>query len=285
MSDHKSSLISVHISVLILGGTGLFSKLVELPATDIITYRSAIAAISLFAILLITRGTMIIRNAKHLLLMLGLGVLLAIHWVSYFYSMQVSGVAVGMVALFTYPVITVFIEPLFHGEKPKGKDIICGLAVLFGVILIVPEFSTGNSITVGILWGVFSAFFFSTRNVLQKRYLANYGGLTSMLYQSAVAGLITLPFISLPSKEIPIADWVLLFALGTFFTALPHTLFTDSLKYLKAKTVSLIASLQPLYGALFALWILGEQPSISTVVGGLIILSAATYESYSAQSD
>lgn len=282
MNDRKRSLLSVHIAILFLGGTGLFSKLIGLPAVDIIAYRGILAAATLFILLWITNGKIRIKNTKHVMLMTLLGILLGIHWVSYFYSMQVSGVAVGMVALFTYPVMTVFIEPLFHGEKPKLKDVICGLVMLAGVSLIVPEFSTTNDITLGVGWGVFSALFFSLRNVLQKHYLSEYGGLTSMLYQGLFAGLVALPFITLPTSDVTAKDWLLLIMLGTIFTALPHSLFANSLKYLKAKSVSLIASLQPMYGAVFAFLILSEQPSISTILGGIVILGAATYESYSA---
>lgn len=282
MDDRKRSLWSVHIAILFLGGTGLFSKLIELPAIDIIAYRGVLAAFTLFIILVVTKRAIRIHNLKHLALMVGLGLLLGIHWVSYFYSMQVSGVAVGMIALFTYPVMTVFIEPFFHGEKPKVKDIICALIMLIGVILIVPEFSTTNNITMGVFWGIFSAVFFSLRNVLQKHYLSQYGGLTSMLYQSLLAGIVALPFISLPASNIPPNQWFMLIVLATIFTALPHSLFTSSLRHLKAKSVSLIASLQPLYGAFFAFLILHEQPNLATIIGGLIILGAATFESYSA---
>ena len=281
MDDRKRSLLSVHAAILIFGGTGLFSKLIELPAIDIIAYRSILAAATLLILLWITKGNIKIHNPKHVMLMVLLGILMGIHWISYFHSMQVSGIAVGMVALFTYPVMTVFIEPLFHGERPKLKDIVCGIVMLVGVSLIVPEFSTTNDTTLGVCWGVFSALFFSLRNVLQKRYLSEYSGLTSMLYQGLFAGLIALPFITRPTTDITSIEWSLLIILATLFTALPHTLFTSSLKYLKAKSVGLIASLQPLYGAFFAFLILNEQPSVSTLVGGTIILGAATYESYS----
>ncbi|OUR88549.1 EamA family transporter [Gammaproteobacteria bacterium 42_54_T18] len=282
MDDHKRSLLSVHVAILFLGVTGLFSKLVELPAIDIIAYRGILAALTLLIILAITRGAVRIHNLKHLALMIGLGLLLGIHWVSYFYSMQVSGIAVGMIALFTYPVMTVFIEPLFQGDKPKPKDIFCGLVMLTGVAFIVPDFSASNSVTIGIFWGIFSAAFFSLRNVLQKHYLSQYGGLTSMLYQSFVAGIIALPFISLPPSSITANQWLLLLILASVFTALPHSLFASSLRHLKAKSVGLIASLQPLYGAILAFLVLSEQPSFSTLLGGIIILGAATYESYSA---
>jgi drug/metabolite transporter (DMT)-like permease len=282
MDNHRRSLLSVHVAILFLGVTGLFSKLVELPAIDIIAYRGLFAALTLFIILGVTRGAIRIHNLSHLALMAGLGLLLGIHWVSYFYSMQISGVAVGMIALFTYPVMTVFIEPLFHGDKPKTKDVFCGLIMLSGVALIVPDFSVNNNVTVGIFWGVFSAVFFSLRNVLQRHYLSQYGGLTSMLYQSFFAGIVALPFISLPPSSITVNQWALLLILASIFTAIPHSLFASSLRHLKAKSAGLIASLQPLYGAILAFLVLSEQPSPSTILGGIIILGAATYESYSA---
>ena len=281
MNERKRSLLLVHVAIVFLGGTGLFSKLIELPAIDIIAYRSLLAAICLLIILTVSKNTIRIDNIKHLGLMLIAGLLLGIHWVSFFHSMQISGIAAGMIALYTYPVMTVFIEPLFHGKKPQPPDIACGFAVLLGVGLIVPEFSSANDITVGILWGVFSALFFSLRNVMQKYYLSSYGGLTSMLYQCFIAGLVSLPFITTTPNHITPDHWLLLIILATIFTALPHSLFTSSLRHLKAKSVGLIASLQPLYGALFAFLILQEQPTAMTMVGGAIILGAAIYETYS----
>ena len=103
-----------------------------------------------------------------------------------------------------------------------------------------------------------------------------------MLYQSFFAGILTLPFISLPTTNVTTHQWLLLIVLASVFTALPHSLFTSSLRHLKAKSVGLIASLQPLYGACFAFLVLSEQPNISTLLGGMIILGAAAYESYSA---
>ena len=281
MDDKKRGLLNLHIAILIFGGTGLFSKLIALPAIDIITYRSFLAAITLLIILYIKKSRIRLFNRNHLLLMVALGILMGIHWVSYFTAMQVSGVAVGMVALFTYPVMTVFMEPFFYNERPSRKDILCGCAMLIGVFLIVPEFTTTNNTTLGVCWGIFSAFFFSLRNVLQKRYLSGYGGITSMFYQATIAGIVALPFVNTTPNNISLTDWGLLIALSIVFTALPHSLFTSSLAVLKAKSVGLIASLQPLYGAFFAFLILNEQPSLATILGGAIILGAASYESYS----
>ncbi|MCP4076662.1 MAG: hypothetical protein GY744_10815 [Gammaproteobacteria bacterium] len=58
--------------------------------------------------------------------------------------MQVSSIAIGIISLYTYPVITVFPEPLFHGEKPHVKDIICAIVISFGIYLLVQELTIDN---------------------------------------------------------------------------------------------------------------------------------------------
>ena len=63
---------------------------------------------------------------------------------------------------------------------------------------------------------------------------------------------------------------------------MPHTLFAFSLLNLKAKTVSLVACVQVVYATVFAALLLSELPQLSTVIGGLIVVSAAMYESYTA---
>jgi len=63
------------------------------------------------------------------------------------------------------------------------------------------------------------------------------------------------------------------------FTALAHTLFISGLKGVKAQTASLIASLEPVYGILFAALLLREIPSPRTLLGGAIILGVVAYSS------
>ena len=60
-----------------------------------------------------------------------------------------------------------------------------------------------------------------------------------------------------------------LLLLGTVFTAAPHTLLANSLRYLKAASISLISRLQPVYGAGLGFILLAEIPEVTTFIGGL----------------
>lgn len=279
MDEKRKSLLGLHIASVLFGITGLFSKLIPLPAIDITSLRSLIASAALFCLVRLIRGGVELRSFRDYAVMALSGILMCLHWVTFFHSMQVSSVAVGMIALFSYPVMTVFLEPLWHGQRPRRADVAAGIGVLFGVYLMVPAFSPASNITLGVFWGCVSAFLFSLRNVLQRHYLAHCRGDTSMFYQALVAGIAAFPFIQHNPAALAPSVWAQLSLLAVFFTAVPHSLFAGSLRHLSAKSASLIGCLQPLYSTVFACLILGEIPSPATVLGGLIIVGAAVFES------
>lgn len=282
MTNSFKGLFAVHSAVLVFGLTALFSKLISLTALEITLLRSIFAALIILAIVVWQKNSIKLSNLIDYGIVILLGVLLALHWVTYFHAMQISSVAVGVIALYTFPVITVFLEPLFHGEKPHLKDVVSAFAVLMGIYLLVPEFSLSNETTQGILWGILSAFLFALRNIVQGHYFKGYSAKHSLFYQALVTFIVLLPFSHSVMPEVTSFQWGQLILLGVFFTALPHTLFAFSLLNLKAKTVSMVACMQVVYATLFAAIILGEWFELKTVVGGLIVVSAAMYESYTA---
>ena len=282
MTNSYKGLLAVHSAVLIFGLTALFSKLISLTALEITMLRSIFAVLVIVGIFIWQGKSLRLSNTKDYGLVFLLGVLLALHWVTYFHAMQVSSIAVGVIALFTFPIITVFLEPLFHGEKPHIKDIISAFIVLFGIYLLVPELSLENQVTQGILWGVLSALFFSLRNIIQGHYFKGYSARHSLFYQTLVTVAVLLPFSFEIIPVVTNIQWWQLFILGLFFTAVPHTLFAFGLLNLKAKTVSLVACVQVVYATIFAALLLNEWPEMSTVIGGLIVVTTAMYESYTA---
>lgn len=283
MHNTHKSLFAVHSAVLIFGLTALFSKLITLTAIEISMLRSIIAACFIAAILVWQKKSLRLSKLKDYAIVFVIGLLLALHWVTYFHAMQVSTIAVGVISLYTFPIITVFLEPFFHGQKLHLKDIAIAFIALFGVYLLVPEFSINNQTTQGFLWGILSALLFALRNILQGRYFTHCSARHSLFYQTLVTFLILLPFSYSVIPSVNINQWQQLLVLGLVFTALPHTLFAFSLLTLKAKTVGLVACVQVVYATSFAALFLNEIPELSTIFGGLIIITAAMYESYSAK--
>ena len=277
----QQSLLYLHIAVFLFGGTALFSKLIGLPALDITVYRTGIAAFALFILLTLQKKQITLASMKDYGIAILLGVVVGIHWVSYFAAMQMAGVPVGIIAFFTYPVITVFIEPLFNKSTPKVKDMLTALVVIIGIVLLIPEINFGNQITLGIATGIFSAVFFALRNILHKNYFSHYSGPHTMLYQTLVACLMLCLFVEVPPGQVTERDWLLLLLVGVVFTAIPHALFASSLRHLSATTAGLISCLQPLYGSVLAFMLLHERPNLLTIIGGLLVISAAVFETWS----
>ena len=285
MNVQQQSLLFLHSAVLLFGGTALFSKLIGLPALDITVYRTGVAAIVLFVLLTLQKKKITLASPKDYGVALVLGIVVGIHWVTYFASMQMAGVTVGIIAFFTYPVLTVFLEPMLSKTgattRPQVKDVIIAIIVLVGVFLLIPEINLGNQVTIGIITGVISAFFFSLRNVLHKNYFSHYSGPHTMLYQTLVAFLMLGLFVEVPPMEVKTNDWLLILLAGAIFTAMPHALFASSLRHLSATTAGLISCLQPLYGSILAFLLLSERVNLMTIIGGALVISAALFETWS----
>jgi len=278
MDAVKKSLISLHFTVVLLGGTALFSRLIPLSASDITLIRSVFACIALFAFLTLTKDKLSLRSRRDYLIAIGLGVLMALHWISYFAAMQYAGVSVGMIALFTFPVITVLIEPMFEKTGLVWQDIVSALTVIVGVYLIVPESSLENEVTLGVLIGIGSAILYAFRNIIHRKHFKQYSGAKAMAWQTLVIIAVLLPTINSSIGKATTQDWLMLLLLGTVFTALPHALIAATLRHLRAKTFSLIACMQPLYGVALAIIVLDESPTFRTLIGGVLITSASVYE-------
>ncbi|MFC4700576.1 DMT family transporter [Glaciecola siphonariae] len=282
MDAVQKSLINLHLTVMLLGGTALFSKLIPLSALDITFGRSLPACLFLFAYVKLSGESLKLNNNKDYFIATGLGLIMAVHWVTYFAAMQYSSVSVGIIALFTFPVVTVLLEPFFEKIRLVWQDIVSALVVLVGIFMIVPDVSIENDITLGVIIGVFSAFLYAIRNLLHRQYFCHYSGSKAMAYQIAVICPCLILFVSDDFFSVDQAfnmhTALLLLLLGTVFTALPHALVATSLKHLRAKTFSLVACMQPFYGVVFAIFMLNESPTWQTLVGGVLVISAAVYE-------
>ncbi len=276
--DHRRSLIELNIGLLLMGGTSLFPKAIDLPAAWITLGRSFFAAIALLAFLLVTHVPLRLKRRREYGRMFLLGSLLAVHWVMFFQSIQVSSVAIGVISVYTYPILVIILEPLILREPFHWRDLAVGFVVFVGIVILIPEFELGNATTQGVAWGVVSAVLFAIRNVLSRNSVRAYRGELVMWYQLVVVVIVLSPLLLWRNLLSEPDTWGQLALLGVMFTAVPHTLYLRSLNSLKAKTVGIVAALQPIYSIVLAALFLGEIPTLRTLIGGSIVMAAAVYE-------
>lgn len=278
MSDHRKGLLAIYAAIFLLATNGIFAKSLPLSSIDITLYRAFVATFSLFIILSWQKVSLRLNSRRDLLIMVVLGIMLIIHWATFFEAMRVSTVAIGMTALYTYPVFTVAIEA-FVSRRPVAKqDILVAISVCVGIYIISP-LDTGSTVArAGIGWGLVSAMMFALRNVAQRRLLSHYSSLCAVFYQTLVGCLVLLPFFKTYPNALASDQLWWLVLLGILFTALPHTFLAVSLRYLKAKTVAFIGCLQPVLGAAMALIVIHEKPTWNVVAGAVFILGGVIYE-------
>jgi drug/metabolite transporter (DMT)-like permease len=280
MHSKKRCLIELNVSLLIMSGTTLFPKLIDLPVHYIILGRSTIAAVALYLFLKISKKKCFLPSDNTYFIIILTGILLAMHWLALFKSIQISSVSIGIISFFTYPVITIFLEPLFFKNRLHLSDFILSFFVIIGVSLILPGFELNNTATQGVLWGMISAFFFALRNILSKKVLKFHTGEEIMLFQLIISAVFLLPtvFFFSTGTAVSCSNIFKIVVLGIFFTAIPHTLLIRSLSGLRPKTVSIISSLQPFLCVIIAILCLNEIPSLKIIIGGLFIISAVIFE-------
>lgn len=278
----KNTLL-LQLAVLCIATSGPLGRVVSMPATVVIFWRSALASIVFLLLLKIQRQSLWIEAKRDRYLILGGGVLIAVHWVTYFISLQLSSVAIGMLSLFTYPVITAVLEPVILKTRFQATHLLLGGLTLLGIYFLVPEFDLANDQFKAIGWGMFSATVYALRNIILKPQVVRYSGTVIMYHQMLAVALVLLPFLWWQGTGDLQADWPYLVLLAIVTTGLGHTLFLRSFRHFSITTASIMSCVQPIYGILLGIIFLQEYPSWSTWVGGGIIMLAVLIESLRVQ--
>lgn len=270
--------LELNLALLFMGTSGPFGKFISLPAALTIEIRALLAFFVLFFYCRF-RGLSFKLGSKDRWPILLCGLLMGVHLVSYFHALQLSNVAIGMLSLFTYPVITSFLEPLFLKTKFQKIHLLLGVMVLLGIYFLVPDFSFDNSYAIAIGFGLFSAFAYAFRNLILKTKVNRYEGSLLMTYQMGITGILLLPVYWLYDFQEVGQYWEALIGLVLITTVLGHSMFINCFKYFSITTISILSSVTPIYGILIGALFLSEIPSWSTVFGGVLILASVVVES------
>jgi drug/metabolite transporter (DMT)-like permease len=268
--------VSANVAVLLFGLAGVLGKLSLLPAPLIVFGRSFFAGLVLLAVCWFRHISLRPKQSRDGYLLLGQGVLLALHWTAFFQAINVSNVAIGLLSFSSFPIFTAILEPLLLHQRPSCIQIVAALLILPGIYLLVPSFTLQNQTTLGVMWGVLSGASFALLSVTNRWLGRTYSSLMISLYQDGIAAIVLLPIFFFTATGSFWTPHVLLilFILGVVCTALAHTLFIASMRDITAQTASLLASLEPVWGIIFGIVLLGAIPTARTLIGGAIIIGA-----------
>ena len=201
------------------------------------------------------------------------GALLALHWCTFFISIQISTVAMGLLTFSTFPVFVTFMEPFFFKERLGVKNCVVALVVFVGLVMVIPSFDLSREPVKGALWGVTSGFTFALLGLVNRKNVKTIPPLDgSPFYQNVFAALFLIPWVVFLDIDFPTPREIfLLILLGGLCTALSHFLFIKSLVYIKTRTAGIITALEPLYGILLAMIFLGKFPECVPLPEALLL--------------
>ena len=283
-ASYRNGIISVLVALPFVSFTGLFGKFLSHSPLLIVQGRTIFAFGALLLALLILRKKIIFSNVQEWLRQALCGIILGVHWIAFFKSIQVSTVAIGLLTFACYPLFTTFLEPIFFQEKLSKRNVsavfivICGLALMATSSPDNSEHIISGSVIQGVLWGLGGGLGFALLTLLNRGYVRQHSPLLLTCWQNGFAALVLLPWSLAETWVLTNADWALLFVLGVVCTVGGHVLLINGLRNVRAQIASmLIAGLEPVCAIVFALFLLGEVPSLQTLLGGGIILSTTVF--------
>ena len=275
----RRALLQIHFCVVLWGFTAILGKLISLPALPLVWWRMllVVAAIALWPpVWRALRAT----GGRTLLLFSGAGVVVALHWLTFYGAIKLANASVAASCMAIAPIFMAIVEPWIARRSFDARELVIGIVALPGVALVVG--GTPGAMRAGILVGVLSALLVAVFGSLNKRYVERAGPLL-MTWVELAAGTAFLGLVAalMPGQGqvfvLPVGrDLALLATLSIACTLLPFTLSLHALRHTSAFTAQLAISMEPVYAVVLAIVLLGEQRelSLSFYVGVAVIVGA-----------
>jgi drug/metabolite transporter (DMT)-like permease len=278
MTERIKNLILMHFVVIIFGFTGILGKLITIEAVPLVFWRTAIGAVTIYLWLKL-QNKVTKKSWATIAKLAGVGILIAIHWVTFFASIKASNVSIALTMLAVSPMFVGFIEPIFFRRKIDPKEIFIGSVVIVGVAITL-KFSSGHEwgVFLGLISALFASLFATINGVLIKDHDASNISLVELFFASlviflfmAVRGEVGLELIA-----IDIMDWVYIIILAVVATSFAFIAFTHVMKVFTPFTTTVAINLEPIYSIILAVLIFGEEEimGVRFYIGATIIIGA-----------
>lgn len=280
MNPVTRAYLELHLAVLLFGFTAILGDLIQLSAMNMVWWRMLLASISLVVVIRL-RGLWQTMPGDLIRRFMGIGVIVALHWICFFGSIKLANASIGVICMATTTFFTSLLEPLFLKIRVSAWEILLGLMVVPGMALVVG--TVGTEMWLGILVGLLSAFLAALFAVLNKVMIEKAHPLNITLLELGAGWIFIsclVPFFHDWSGEAPFlpgfSDWIYLVILAFVCTTLAYVLALRSLRHLSAFASNLTINLEPVYGIALAWFILNENQELQPgfYYGVLLILVA-----------
>ncbi|MEM7161298.1 MAG: DMT family transporter [Bacteroidota bacterium] len=284
MSKRLKNLIVLHLIVLIFGYTGIWGKLISLDAVPLVWWRIAIALVSilLFTIFAKKLKALTIQSA---LRFIGVGFIIAAHWITFFWAIKVSNVSVALAVMASTAFFISGLDPLISKKKFVWYESILGIATIIGLSII---FSFETKFLLGICLALCSAFLAALFTVFNGLFVQKSDSYSITLWEM-FGGLIFTSIYLFANGEfnpsffyISTEDLKYLILLALLATTIGFIASVKVMEVLSPFTVALTVNLEPVYAIILAWIYFGEDEKMTWqfYLGTLIILSTIFINAY-----
>ena len=263
----KPEILRLHIIVFLWGFTAILGKLIHAEADALVFFRMLFAAIFLYIYIRFIQKESLQVQKKLMFQLIGIGGLMAIHWLSFFYSIKISNVSIALSCLSLSTLFAALIEPLVFKRKVDWTEVIIGIVIVICISLI---FNAELKYKLGIIAGIICALFGTLFSVFNGRLFGKTSSGNIIFYEIFGGwALISIFFLFTGQiftfHEISYRDLALLTLLASVFTAFPMLESVKLMKFISPFTLILTVNLEPVYGIILAFFIFGESEHMSPV--------------------
>ncbi|MCW8804023.1 MAG: DMT family transporter [Ignavibacteriaceae bacterium] len=262
ISEHQKGIFYVFTAALLWSSGGLFIKLISFSAMQLSFFRCSIAALT-FA--LIFKKQILQINKLSIIN----SIIYAVVLISFVIATKTTTAANAIFLQATAPIYVLIFEPLINKTRYDRINIITVAVCVLGMTLffigkLEPGQLEGN--LVALISGItFAAFFLGMKRNDQKYQQS------SIFWGNILVALICIPFLS-SLETISFPDLWMVSFLGVFQIAVAYAFFASGLKRIYAVEASIISMVEPVFNPVWVFLGYGETPSLTAIIGGLIIL-------------
>lgn len=284
INSERKAYLQLHLAVLLFGFTAILGDLINLPALSMVWWRVLITSLSLIFFIQFRKVINEIPK-KTLLLFIGIGFLVGIHWLCFYGSIKLANASIALVCMATASFFTAIIEPIVLKKPIQKLDLALGLIIIPGMILIVSDlnFEMIHGAAVGLLAAGLAALF----SVLNKKNInaADEMSITFLELGSAwvLLSLILPIYFFTSTQSIPLwpptfMDWVYILLLSILCTTFAYVLSLKALHHLSAFAANLTINMEPVYGIALAWIMLNDSNELSpSFYWGVLIIMVAVF--------
>src|SRR5690348_11684050 len=175
MQPVSKARLQIHFCVLLWGFTAILGKLISLPALPLVWWRMLLVTLALLLMPRVWRG-MRAMPARLRWAYAGIGVLVSLHWLTFYAAIKLSNASVGATCIALGPVFLAFVEPWITGRRFDPRELLIGVAVVPGVALVVG--GVPDAMRLGLVVGTASALLVAFFSALNKRLVEHGDPLT-----------------------------------------------------------------------------------------------------------